>query len=216
MSGAGLKLGGVGGVHGVAQQILGNAEGIPGVVEHQDLPGVLFIPQQLPAGDIGLVHVLAVVDDAGGAPGVGYGELVLRVKGHAAVAGVNILGVGDIVVVQLLKHTLLAHPADHIVGGDDHVHGDAAVFQLGIHGLVGIEGGVLNLDVGVLLLELCDHIDGAIVSLGDILAPVVDVDGGLFAALPAACAQADQGGKDKEDGNYFLHSFSLLNGKIIR
>ena len=189
--GAGLELGRIGSVHRVAQQILGNAEGIPGVVEHQDLARVLLIPQQLPAGDICLVYILAVVDDAHGAPGVGHGVLVLGIVAQPPVGIVNILGVGDVVVIQLLEHTLLAHPADHIVGGDDHIHSDAAVFQLGVHGLVGIKGGVLHLDVGVLLLKLSNHINGIIIALSDVLAPVVDIDGGSFFFLAAAGEEAE-------------------------
>ena len=209
--GAGLQLGFVGGVDAVAQQVLGNAKGIPGVIEHQDLIGIFLVPQQLPAGDIGFVHILGVVDDANGAPGIGDGVLVLRVKVPIAENLVNILGIGDVVIVQLQQHTLLSHPANHIVGGDDHVHGDAAVNQLGIHALVGIEGGIFHLDIGIGILKGGDDIHGIVIALGDILTPVVDVQGDLVslgAGQHGAAAKHQNNGQNKRK-NFFHYRGSF-------
>ena len=119
---------------------------------------------------------------------------------------------GYVVEVQLLQHTLLHHPANHVVGGDDHVHGDAAVGQLGVHDLVGVIGGILHADVGVGFLKGGDYIQRAVVALGDVLTPVVDVQGGLFTAAAAGkTGQAAHGKQDgKDNGNPFFHDNSPL------
>lgn len=43
--GGGGDLGGIGGIVGIAQVFQRHAQGVPGVVEHQDLPGVVFVEQ---------------------------------------------------------------------------------------------------------------------------------------------------------------------------
>ena len=178
--GAGLKLCPVGGVDAVTQQILGNAKGIPGIVDHQDLAGILFVPQQFPTGHVCLVNILGVVQNTHSAPGIGNGVLVLRVVGGVLELVIHILEVGDVFVVQLQEHIGFDHPVDHIIGGDDHVHGDAAVAQLGEQSLVGLVIGHIDLDVGVLFFKGSDDVQGTVGTVGHIHTPVLHIQDDLF------------------------------------
>ena len=197
-----IQFGGVHGVHIVTQHILGDAEGVTGVAEHQDLAGILLIPQQFPTCDIGFVNILGVVQDAHGTPGVGDRILVLRIVGGVAEAFVNILIVGNVVVVDLQQHILPDQTGDHIIRGDDHIHGDAAVGQLGVHDLVGVIGGIVDFDVGIALFELGDDFHGVIGAVSDILAPVVDIQ--CHGILGMGCqeneAEADQQADSQKTG----------------
>ena len=173
--GALAKGGFVGGVEAVAQERLGNGEGVAVVVEHQDFSGVLAVPQKIPAACVGLVHILAVVDDAHGAPGVGHGVAIFRVIGGVAEGLIHVLVVGNVVEIERLKHVLFNEAADHIVRGDDDVVAGAAGFELGVEALVAVVGEVVHMNAGG-LLEGRDHIQGAVGAVGDILSPVVDGD----------------------------------------
>ena len=42
------------------------------------------------------------------------------------------------------------------------------------------------MDIGVFLFKLRDHIDGVIVALGNVLAPVVNIQGHIFLTFAAA------------------------------
>ena len=161
-------------VDAVAQPQLRNGEGIPAVVEHKDFARVLGVPQGRPAGDV--VHILAVVDQAHGAPGVGHGIEIVRVIGRVAERFIHILIVGNVVEVQGLQHILGNEPPHHVVRRDDDIVGRTAGFQLGVHGLVAVEGHIVDLDAGF-LFKGGNHIKGTIGAVGDILAPVVDVNG---------------------------------------
>ena len=102
------------------------------------------------------------------------------------------LEIGDILKVQRQEHILLNEPAHHIVRRNDHIHGDTAVGHLGVHGLIGVKGHIIDPDVGIGLLELGDDIDTAVVALGDVLAPVVDIDGDPAVIDGAAGKQRQQ------------------------
>ena len=210
------QLGLIGSVYIITKQILRNSEGIPGVIEHQDLIGILFVPQQFPTGHILFGHVFAVVDDTDGTPGIGNGILVLRIIRHVPEALVNILVIGDVIEVQLHEHPFLPHSADHIIGGDDHIHGNTAIGKLGVHDLVGVEGGVLHMDIGILFLKRGDHIQRIVVALGNILSPVINVQRCFLTAAGSkhggtACKQAD--GQAKRHNSFHFYP-SFLAGAV--
>ena len=105
------------------------------------------------------------------------GVLVLRVKAQALVAVVDLLIVGDIVIVELRQHVLGNEPGDHIVRGDDDVIVAGAGLEQGIEGLVALSRLVVDLDAGF-LLELINQI------LIDVFTPAAHVDDPLlFACL---------------------------------
>ena len=156
-----------------------NGVGVAAVVEHQDIARVLLIPQVGPAGGC-LVHHGGIIDNAGGAEHIRHSIGIFRVIVRVAVFLVDLLEVGDVVVIQRLEHSLVDHLGDHIVRRDDHVVIGSTGFQFGVHGLVGVEGCVVHLDAGE-LLEGRHHIHAVIRTVGDILAPVVDVQGDVLA-----------------------------------
>ena len=169
-------LAGIGGVHRIAQVEQGRAQGVPGVVDEQHVPGVLVVIQSAPAVRL-LIHHIRVVDESQGAPGVGDGVPVLRVVGQVAEAPVDFFKVGNLAVVQLLQHPLLHELGDHVVGGDDDVVVRAAAFQQGVEGFVALGGLVVHPDAGG-VLKLADEI------LVDILPPGADVDNRLGGGGP--------------------------------
>src|SRR5699024_1427433 len=173
-------LGLVGGVHGVAQIVQGDAEGVPGVVDEQHVPGGGVVEHDAPAGD-GLIHHGGVVDDAQGAPGVGHGVQVLRVVGQVLEPVVDLLKVGDLAVIQGLEHILLDELRDHIVRGDDDVVAGAAGLQRGVELLVAGRGPVVDLNAG-LRLEVLDK------TFVDILAPAAYVQYPLAPVAAVAAA----------------------------
>ena len=112
-----------------------NGVGVAAVVEHQDVAGILFIPQVRPAGGC-LVHHRGVVDDAGGAQHVGHRIGVLGVVIRVAVFRVDLLEVGDVVVVEGLEHPFCDHLGHHVIRRNHHIVVRRTGFQLGVHGLV--------------------------------------------------------------------------------
>ena len=167
-----------GGVDAVAALERSDGVGIAAVVEHQDVARILFVPQVCPAGGSFVYHG-SVVDDAGGAQHIGYGVGVLRVVIRVAVFRIDLLEVGDVVVIQGLQHPLRDHLGHHVVGRDDDVERRAAGLELGVHRLVGIKGQVVDLDAG-LFLEGRDDIEAVVRAVGDVLAPVIDVQGDVL------------------------------------
>ena len=156
-----------------------NGVGVAAVVEHQDVAGILFIPQVRPTGGC-LVHHRGVVDDAGGAQHVGHRIGVLGVVIRVAVFRVDLLEVGDVVVVEGLEHPFCDHLGHHVVRGNHHIVVRRAGFQFGVHGLVGIEGGVVHLDAGQ-VLKGGHHVQAVVRAVGDVLTPVVDVQSHVLA-----------------------------------
>ena len=123
--------------------------GIAAVVEHQDIARVLLIPQVGPAGR-GLVHHRRVVDDAGGAEHIGHRIGVFGVVIRVAVGLVDVRKVRDVAVVQRFQHPFRDHLGDHVVRRNDDIVVGRAGFQLRVEGLVGVKGGVVDLDAGEL------------------------------------------------------------------
>ena len=167
-----------GGVDAVAALKCSDSVGIAAVVEHQNVARILFIPQVCPAGG-GFVYHSGVVDDAGGAQHIGHSVGVLRVVIRVSVACIDLLEIGDIVVVQGCKHPLVDHLCHHVVGWDDHIVVGCAGLEFGVQGLVGVEGGVVHLDAGQ-LFKGAHNIHAVIRAVGDVLAPVVDVQGDVL------------------------------------
>ena len=167
-----------GGVDAVAALERSDGVGIAAVVEHQNVARILLIPQVCPAGR-GFVHHSGVVDDAGGAQHIGDSVGVLRVVIRVAIAHIDLLEIGDILVVKGCKHPLVDHLCHHVVGGDDHIVVGCAGLELGVQGLVGVEGGVVHLDAGQ-LFKGGHHVHTVVRTVGDVLAPVIDVQGDVL------------------------------------
>ena len=152
-----------------------DGESVARIIEHQNLPGVLAVPEKIPTADVLFVHIGAVVDDADGAPGIRNGVEVIGVVGGIFVRLVHVLIVRDVVKVERQKQSLVDQPTDHIVGRDDDIVGRATGLELGIHRFVRVERHVIHMDARCLLEGGVD-IDVAVRAVGNVLAPVVDVD----------------------------------------
>ena len=152
--------------------------GVAAVVEHQDVACILLVPQVCPAGG-GLVYHLCIVDDASGAEGVRHSVGILGVIVSVAVLLVDVLEVRDVAVVQRHQHPFAYHLGDHVVRRDDDIVVGRAGLELGVEGLVGVEGGIVDLDAGQ-LFKGRHHVHAVVGTVGDILAPVVDVQGDVL------------------------------------
>ena len=179
-----------------------------GVVDHQDLVGILGVKHGVPAGD-GLVHHGAVVDDAQGAPGVGDRIEILRVIGQVLEPVGDFGKVGNLVVVQRLEHVLLDELGDHIVRGDDHIVAGAAQSERGVELLVAGRGLVVDFDPGR-LLKLLDE------ALINIFTPAAHVDHPLFGTgAGAASQQAGGQGQGKNEGKCFFNGSFLQYSMVF-
>src|SRR5215213_10064834 len=105
----------------------------------------------------------------------------------------DLLDVGDVAVVEGAQEVSLDQLAKVVVGREEHVEGDLAAAELG-HRLVHVPvGRDLDLDV-VLLVLLLEVLDDLLV---DVLAPVVDLQGGALLggeAVGDACVGRDRPG----------------------
>jgi hypothetical protein len=137
---------------------------------------VLGVEDQVP-GVLGHGHAaqrlldLLLVDAHGGeAPGPGHEVLVARIDtgdlGHEL--GVEVGVVGDLAAVDFLVQAAVDLLLAEAGRGHDDVVAGIASHQLGVQGLVVLEGVVVDLDAE-LLLEVGNH------GLGDVVGPVVDV-----------------------------------------
>ena len=170
-------LGLIGGVHIIAQVVQSHGEGVPGVVNEQDVSGVVVGEHGPPAGD-GLIHHGGVIDDAQGAPGVGDGVLVVGIEGQVLILLADLLVVGDLAVIQLLEPVFLDQPGDHIV--------DAAGLQLGVQLLIAGDQGIVYLDACCLLkLRLQAGVD--------VLAPTAHIYLTLSAVRPRTALRGGAG-----------------------
>ena len=213
-----IPFGMVGAVYVDPQLILGGAESVARVVELEDIALVLLVPQQIPAAGIRRVHDIGVIDHADHAVGIRHGILVVGIIIEIAEGLTDVFVVGDIVEVQLEQHILLEHAGDHVVGGDDHVEADSAAGELGVHVFVAGISGVVDLDlllVGFLipLLKLADGIEGILRAVGDIFAPVVDIERQGLGASASAAAGEEYGAQQhcgKRESNGSFHVFASL------
>ena len=127
----GGKLHRVLGVDGVPHHYLGYRERVPGIIEHQYLVGVVFVPEDIPV-DILLRNVYhrGVVYQPHGPPCVGHGIRVVRVVGGVDEGRHDVAEIRDIVEVQRLQHVLLYHLGYHVVRRDYNVVVGSAALQL--------------------------------------------------------------------------------------
>ena len=163
------------GVHAIAEQRLGDGECVTGIVEHQQFSGVFAVPEAAPAFGVLVRDIVPIVDQTDRAPCVRDGVQVLRVIGLITERLVDVGVVRDVREIERLEHILLDELCNHIVGGDDDVVAGAAGLELGVHGLVGVEGQIIDVDA-CRLLKGGDHVQRIVRAVGDILAPVVDCD----------------------------------------
>ena len=182
------------------------AEGITAVVELQDIARVFFVPQQIPRADILLVHHRGVIDDTDHTVQIGNGIIAVPVTVQVRIvirvlkSVQNVADRGNVAVIQLGKQVLVNEALDHIVRGDDHVIVDRAGGDLGVHRLVaGIRRVVyLYALAGFLEIPLLEHfvyVKRALRAVGDILAPVVNVQRGDIACACLFCTTAKRNGK---------------------
>ena len=153
--------------------------GIAAVVEHQDIACVLLVPQISPAGGC-FVHHGGIINDAGGTEHVGHSVGILRIVIRIHIFLIDLFEVRDIVVVQRLEHPLGDHFRHHVIRRNDHIVVGCTGLELGVHGFVGVKGSIVHLDAGE-LLKRRHHIHAVVRTVGDILAPVVNVDGDILA-----------------------------------
>ena len=215
---SGGKLVRVFGVDAQTQLKLRDGKCVARIVKHEDLAGVGGIPQKLPAGDVLLPDVARVVDNADAAPGIGDGVAAFGIVGGVAEALVEIGGVGDIGIVQRFEHILRDQLFDHIVRREDDVEGRAAGLELGVHTLVAVKGHIVDLDVGVSRFKLRDDVDALVRAVGDILAPVIDIDRHGFVCGLNRCGKDGQKQQRREDqrGHTLLHTPCLLTAATLR
>ena len=152
-----------------------NSVSIAGVIEHQHITGVLHIPQVCP-GCGRFFHHGGVINNAGGAPGIRHTVSVIRVIAPAEVILADVGHIGDVIVIQLGQHVFGNHFAHHVVRRHDHIITGAAGFHFGIQALVGVKGGIVDLDTGQ-VLEGRNHVHAVIGTIRDIQAPVIHVQG---------------------------------------
>ena len=189
------------GIQGQPQIGKGDAEGVLGVIDHQDIIHIGFAPQGAPAGHHRFVlYHFGIVDEPQHAPGIGHRILIGGVVGLVKVLFIDVLQVGDIGHIRLLQHPLGDHTGDHVVGGNDDIIDGTAGFQLGVHRFIGIVIGIDDPDAGDLLKGLVD-IQPAIGTVGDILAAIVDADGIALILVPAVVVHIQHRGIDAGTGS---------------
>ena len=200
---------GVSGIHIVAVHSLHDGEGIPGIVKHQNVILIFFVPQKLPTGQVFFIYNILVINDTHSTPGVRNRVLVFRIEGLVLELLVNILIIGNIVEVQLFQHILFHQPGDHIVRRNDHIDLVTAASQLGVHDFVGVVGHIVDPDVGILGFKFLDEIPASVVTPCHILSPVVHIQGdGIPVAddhIHNAVAATAQHSQHQNGGAYAAH-----------
>ena len=183
------------------------------------MTGILGILEDIPALSLYIsgIYIVVVVNDTHIAPEVGNRVGVVRVIGEVLDAFSQVCDVGDLGEIQLLEHTFTDQTLDHIIRGNQHIVGIAAL-ELGVHHFVGIEVLHDNLDTEF-LFEIRDQI------FAHILAPVIELESvgtvlgyGIFgtaAVVAAAAGSGKQHGTSQHHGNQFFHAFVLLFSLII-
>ena len=139
-----------------------------------------------------------VVQDAHRAPHIGDGILVFRVEIQIQEPLVDILEVGDVVLIQLMEQVFLDQPLDDIVGGETNVVDAIRLLQLHHHLLVGGHGGIVYLYAG-LLFKLGQQ------GFVDIIPPIQHIQGVTILFGGAAEQGAYQ--QDGQDQGDLLHFF---------
>ena len=108
----------------------------------------------------------------------------------------QVLGIGDVVIVQLSQQPLFQHPLHNVLGGEAHVKGTGGGFYLHHHVFIGGEAHVVDLNAGF-LFELLDHV------FINVVHPVEDVY-----HLIGQCANGEEQGQRQQQSNHFFHGTS--------
>ena len=196
-------------VEAVAQHRFRNGKRVARVIEHQKLALILGIPQAGPAFGVLVRNIVFVVDQTDRAPGIGDRVGVFRVIRLVAEGFVNIFVIRNIGKVQRLEHVLGNELGDHVIGRNDDVKCRAASLELGVHGLVGVERQIIDLDAR-LFLKRFDHVKAVVRAVGNVLAPVVDRDligGGMHGQ---GNGTEHQNERQQNGKNTFFHTRALL------
>ena len=100
--------------------------------------------------------------------------------------------IGNIGKIQLGQHIFIDKPAHHIVRGNDHIIIGSAPYQLGIERLIAVKGSIVHPNPRA-PGELRVHVQRVIGSVGDILAPVVNIYGNTPVGRLGFSCQSRQG-----------------------
>ena len=130
-----------------------------------------------------LVNGLGVVNDTEHADRVGNRILCCTVRTVAvvilivAVLLLDVLIIGNLRKIKLLDAILLDQTGNHVVRGDNQIVMHRTAGEFCIHLFVGGIGGVLNVDL-VFFFKNPLQVHRAILAVGDIFAPVVNIQCG--------------------------------------
>ena len=193
-----------------AQLQLRDGKGITGVIEHQNLSGIFFVPEQLPSADIGLVNILGVIDYADTAPGIGDGIEIIGVIRQIPKAFVNVLIIRNVRKVQRFEHILFNEFLYHVVRGNDNVKGGTAGLQLGVHTLVTVKGHIVDFNIRIRFFKCFDHVKAVVGAVGNILSPVVKIDRNRFVSKDGGGYGGQKKRGEEENRNQSFHLPALL------
>ena len=196
-------------VEAVAQHGFCNGERIARVIKHQKFALILGVPQAGPAFRILVRNIILIIDQANRAPGIRDGVGVFWVICLITEGFINIFVIRNIGKVQRLEHVLGNELGDHVIGRNDDVKCRAASLELGVHGLVGVERQIIDLDAR-LFLKRFDHVKAVVRAVGNVLAPVVDRDligGGMHGQ---GNGTEHQNERQQNGKNTFFHTRALL------
>ena len=127
-----------------------------------------------------LVYAVCVIYNADDAVGVGHTVHIVRVIVQAMEALIDVLVVRDVVKVQRQEHVVFAHAGYHVIRRYDDIEAHSARGELCEHVLIAGVGGVVHLDLDavglvIIFLEGLYGVKSIVGAVGDVLAPVVDV-----------------------------------------
>ena len=79
-----------------------NSYAVARAVQHIDLVGVFFIPQDIPAVDL-IAYLVFIIENTYRAPHIGNAVSAAHIIGHIKILFIDIIDIGDIAVVKLRK-----------------------------------------------------------------------------------------------------------------
>ena len=175
-----LKLCVICGVEGISAGDECRSEDVAGIVHHDDIVCVFFIPQAVPAGDRFVDHGV-VVKDADGSPQIGDCMRRIRIKFLYGIQinRINVGNIGDIIIVNFQKQAIVQHFLDHIFRRTDHIPVCRTVGDDRIHILIGVKSLVIDLDTGLFF----KHVNDVFIN---VFTPVIDIYFSVFTGGGAA------------------------------
>ena len=180
----------------IAEDLQANAHNLPGIVGQQQLALELRFPEIGQVADSVVAKHFGVDGDGGGAPHVRHRVAVVRVERLVDKLLAEIPEIGQLFLVERQEQALVAHQADKIGGGDDQVVALADQLDLGIHRLVAVVGGDIDLDPG-LLGEIGDNL------VRDVFGPDIEKSSWL-AARSGEARPRQKSGKQGQDFRVFI------------